>query len=99
MGHHTGATYDMAQVVPIKNMPGSDIPPAAQAGQPHHGQPPDSPEEDGAVHLRRDSRSKTNLRHPQSTSGLGSTCQEKISSRTVGLTGSFPVQNRRRTGA
>ena len=58
-------------------MPGSDIPPYARAGLPHHGQLPDPPAAHGAAHPCRASPANTDLHHPEPTGSPVSARQEK----------------------
>ena len=98
MGHPSKATDDMAQGVPLCNMPRSKIPPPARAGRSHHGQPPEAPDRDGAAHPLRASRATTDIHHSEPTGGPGSAHQEKRPGGKVGPTSPFYVRNCQRTG-
>ena len=86
MGRPSKAIDDMAQGVPLRNMPGRKIARPAQAGRSHHGQSPEATDRDGATHPLRDSCAITDLYHIEPTGGPGGSRQEKRPSRKMGLT-------------
>ena len=97
MGRPTEAIDDMAQGVPLRSMPGSDITPPARARRSHHSEQTKATKSDGPTHPLKPSCAGANLHNTNPTGIPSGASKEERTGRKVGLTSHLTVQTSGRT--